>query len=282
MTVTPTELAKKYAPWSNSKIDCIKQCPYQFHQKYIVKKKLPSNIDARIGQAVHRALEFVLSGRTLDASLKFAAEEQQFTGTELERFNTFTTQIQRFFKKANTYKRKHNTSMWKMEQRLAVDWECKPLPFFNNNGFLRGVVDLYCTKKEGSEIIIIDHKTGKMNDFRYYQQAFQIYVVLLKAQLPLAKRAKIGINYVKHDSVVFSKNVYDLQDTQYIIDNLIMTLNEITANVDFQEQRVGRLCAWCDYSDECPAYMDEDDKNAKTKESTPEQGTTMENMGTNR
>lgn len=280
MPVTPTEFVKTHAPWSNSKADCVKQCPYQFYLRYIQKIKKPTNYDARLGQAAHSAIEFALCGRNVESSLKFAAEEHNLTSVEQEALLFFNDNIKQFLQKFNDYRTRFNASEPKTEQQLAIGWDGKPIKYFSPDGFLRGVIDLYIIRNKGSEVVILDHKTGKRKDARFYKGALDIYKVLLKAHRPELKTAKLAIHYVRDAVIEFiddahKNRAHDLSDTGVIVDNLITHLNKITANIDLQEKRKGPLCPWCDYREECPAYEGNNDKDQKDR---TDQGTTMEGM----
>ena len=276
MAIIPSEFVKTYAPWSNSKADCLKQCPYQFHLKYIVKTKRPSNFDARLGLAVHQAVEFALTGRSVAMSIKFAADEHNLTTVEYESAQLFSSAIDSFITKFNAYRTKFGTSEPKTEQQWAIGWDGKPIKYFDNSGFIRGVVDLYITKNGGTEAVIIDHKTGKRRDLKNYQRAFDIYMMLAKAHTPSIVGVKLAINFLKEDTVEFVKGLQDVRDIQPIIDRTMEHLNTISKDVNLQETRRSPLCKWCDYFRECPAH--EGNVNGKEQKDRADAGTVVEGV----
>ena len=59
----PSTRALIHAPWSASKVSTALRCPRLFHFKYIQKIKEPEVMpEARIGKAIHKALEQVFEG----------------------------------------------------------------------------------------------------------------------------------------------------------------------------------------------------------------------------
>lgn len=259
MTIKPTTFVKEHAPWSVSKADTAKQCPHRFYLKYIVKKKvdLPPNADALVGQAVHRAVEFALSGRPVDKSFKFAIEEFKLTSNEIERARALIPATQNFLRKFNHYCKKHNANTPKMEQRFGIDFEGNPVEFFNNNGFLRGVIDLYMTFKGTRNAVILDHKTGKHRALHYFRNQFNAYILLLKANSPELEGIQTGINFLKEDTIEFVKGLQDVRDVQPIFEEIVQFLNESTKEAHKHELvRPGPLCGWCDYQHICPAHAD--------------------------
>jgi len=259
MTIKPTTFVKEHAPWSISKADTAKQCPHKFYLQYITKKKmdLPPNADALIGQAVHRAVEFALCGRPVDAAFKFAIEEFNLTSNEIERALALRPAAYNFLRKFNAYCTRHNANAPKMEQRFGIDFDGNPIEFFNNNGFLRGVIDLYMTFKGTNDAIILDHKTGKYRALNYFKSQFNAYTLLLKAHLPELERIQTGINFLKEDTIEFVKKLQDVRDVQPIFEDITKFLNEATVEAHKHSLvRPGPLCGWCDYQRICPAHAD--------------------------
>lgn len=259
MTIKPTSFVKEHAPWSVSKADTAKQCPHKFYLKYIVKKKLdlPPNPDALVGQAAHRAVEFALSGRPVDKSFQFAIEEFKLTSPEIERMNALIPATHNFLRKFNSYCERHKANTPKMEQRFGIDFDGNPIKFFDNSGFLRGVIDLYMTFKGTKNAVILDHKTGKQRALHYFQNQFNAYILLLKAHQPELEGIQTGINFLKQDTIEFVRKLQDVRDVQPIFEEIVVFLNESTQDAHQHKLvRPGPLCNWCDYLSICPAHAD--------------------------
>ena len=270
MTIKPTTFVKEHAPWSISKADTAKQCPHKFYLKYIQKKKmdLPPHPDALIGQMVHRAVEFALCGRSVETAFQFALKEYQLTTNEIDRAKALLPAMSNFIRKFKSYRQRHRASDPRMEQKLAIDFDGNSTRFFDNKGFLRGVIDLYLTFRGTYNAAIIDHKTGKHRELKYFRQQFNAYMLLLKAEKPELEGIQTGINFLKEDTIEFVKGLQDVRDVQPIFEEIVMYLNDATQDAHQHELvRPGPLCGWCDYQTICSAHAD--GTNGKEKEQRP-------------
>lgn len=255
----PTEFVKKHAPWSNSKADTAKQCPHKFYLQYIVKPpKKTSNADALVGLTVHKALEYVLAGQwTMDKCFELAINENKLTTNEIDRVMGFKPAANKFISKLNSYRKNHNASPPVLEQQLNIDWEGKSLKYFDNTGFLRGVIDLSMLIQGKPHAIILDHKTGKLNDLSYYNSAFDMYALLFKSKNSAVEFLKLGINFLRDETVEFAKGMMDVRNMEPIMDRVIQHLNNCTKDThNFKLVRTGPLCGWCDYQYMCPAFAE--------------------------
>ena len=78
-----TTRALGHAPWSASKMAMALRCPRLFHYRYVDKRPEPEVMpEARIGKAVHAALEHALSGMALTEAL---AKGRDLVVGEIER-----------------------------------------------------------------------------------------------------------------------------------------------------------------------------------------------------
>jgi len=254
--IKPSQFVLEHAPWSVSKADTAKECPKKFWFAYVVKEKRKTNVDALVGKAAHKALEYALSGRSVSKSIDFAIEEYELTSPEIERMWAFLPAMEHFLRKFRFYCEKHGTHEPKLEQKLAVDLEGNIVKNFfdNENAFLRGVVDIsvrFASKPYG---LVIDHKTGRERTLRYYAKQFLAYQILLKAHHPELTRIMSGVNWLKSDRIELGKFI-DVPDVLALMNKFVAFLNEATQDcTDFSVYRTSRLCDWCDYKSKCPAF----------------------------
>jgi len=261
--VKPTSIVKEFAPWSISKADVAQQCPHRFHLQYVKKKKmdLPPGKEALIGKAVHSVLEYALKpyGRTaVDQCYLQAIKEHQLTTTEAEEAREFQPAVANFMRRFESYRKLHDISFPSIEQRLAVDFDGNPINFWNDEkGLLRGVIDLSAFFKNYPWALILDHKTGKEHDLKYFDKQFNAYALFLKATKPDLQHVKLGINFVRTDHVAFKKGMLDVRDVQPLFEQVLTFLNKATIDTHKHELvRPGPLCGWCDYRSICPAHAD--------------------------
>lgn len=254
--VIPSSFVLKYAPWSVSKADSVKDCPRKFYYGYVVKEKRVSNADALVGKAAHSALEFALEGRPVSRAIDFAIEMHKLTTNEVERVIAFQPAIEHFIEKFKNYCNTHKTHPPKYEQKLAVDIEGKAVAnFFDNKRvFIRGVLDIAVRFKNNPYALVVDHKTGKDRGLTYYSNQFLAYRILMKAAHPEVTRILSGVNWVKSDTIDLGKFV-DIPNIEDPMSEFIEYLNEATKHAgDLSNYRKNRLCDWCDYKSLCPMF----------------------------
>lgn len=260
-TVQPSTFVKEHAPWSISKAGAAQQCPYRFYLQYIKKLRLdlPPNSDSLVGTTVHKALELALTGRPLVRCLELAIAENKLTTNEIDRVMGFEVSSQNFMRKFAAYQKKNNGAPPSLEQRFAIDFDGNPTKFFDDKGFLRGVIDLYMLIKNRPHAVILDHKTGKEHDMNFYNPQFNSYILLLKAKQPQLTGIVVGINFLLADTVEFKNKgkLCDVRDTTPIFEEMVTYLNTATAEAHNHTRcNKSPLCGWCDFKSVCPAHSD--------------------------
>lgn len=258
----PTEIVKKYAPWSVSKANISKQCPHRFYLQYVKKVKVdvPPTQEALVGIAAHSALEYAIGSNgklSVARCFKLAITEHSLTTREIEIVRGFQPAVENFMQKLKIYRHRHNADLPIIEQKLAVDFEGNPIKFWDNSGLIRGVVDMSLRFKGRPHALIIDHKTGKERELAYFEKQFDTYALLMRAAIPELEAIKLGINFIKADRIDFKKGMLDVRDVQALLNKVLSFLNETTREADNHKLvRPGPLCNWCDYKSVCPAHAD--------------------------
>lgn len=268
--VKPTEIVKEYAPWSISKAEVANQCPHRFYLQYIEKKRMnvPPTKEALIGTAVHSALEYALGGNgkvTVSKAFKMAIAGHGLTTSEIEEARGLQPAVENFISKFRNYRIRHNTTRPVIEQKLAVDFEGNPVKFWDNDkGLIRGVIDVFVQFTGRPHALILDHKTGKDHDLKYYEKQFQAYALFLKATTPELTDIKLGVNFIRADRVEFQEGMLDVRDIQPTLEYILTFLNETTRDAHKHKLvRPGPLCGWCNYKRICPAHADGADGKQK-------------------
>jgi hypothetical protein len=269
MAIIPSQFVRDHAPWSISKAEVARQCPKKFFLQYVDKVKTGqgSNSAARIGKAVHTAMEYILKGNPVAQAFRLAASVHELLSDEINTINDYIPAAKKFMAHYKNYCVQHRAQPPEVELKLAVDINGKPVRFFDNaNCFLRGVIDLAVQFKGRSDVLIIDHKTGAEKEFDHFKHQFAAYQLLIKARYPALQAAYVGLNYLGTDKVVLLPTPFSLKEIDPLMDSVVQFLNDATADADnFEMTRCGPLCNWCEYkaSGDCPIYQV---TNGKTEE----------------
>ena len=257
MTTEPSAFVRDYAPWSYSKAETAAQCPYRFKLTYVKKRKRGwPNADALVGQAVHKILEFMISGRSWNLAYEAARESYpDLTSNEIDRVEEMKFAAQNFMTKLGKYQERHNIQNTWIERKLGITLDGTPTKFFGSGVFFRGVVDLALFPKDRGHVIVLDHKTGKRRSLHYYEKQFDCYLLLVKANLQSLSQGRVGIHWAKEDHIELSKKSRNIADVEPYREQLITWLNDAvkeTSNLD--KTKRGPLCPWCDHQSVCPEF----------------------------
>lgn len=219
---------------------------------------LPPSRESLIGTAAHTALEYAVGGKhTVARCIKISVTEHRLTTPEIEAVKAFQPAIENFLSKFSSYRQRHNAGTPVIEQQLAIDFNGKSVGFWANNILIRGVVDLSVPFIGRPHALILDHKSGKEHDLKYYEDQFMTYALLTKAKTPELEAVKLGINFIKTDRVAFRKGMHDVRDIVPLVDRAVTFLNDAAQDVNnIKLVRPGPLCDWCDYYSICPAQAD--------------------------
>jgi len=280
----PSEFVRKYTPWSISKLDTAELCPHKFWFNYVKKekRKAPVKFEAVKGRAGHKALEYMLSGRPVNASLQFAAEEFKLTINEREELSLYRPAMENFMRKFNYYCKKNNAKEIIVERELAVDFTGAKVGYWDDNCFIRGMADVIVLFKNQPYALILDHKTGKTRGMKEYANQFATYRMMLKAHFPYLQKIMSGVNWVQGDSIEMGKFI-EVPELDPLVSDIITLSNEKTKNTNnFDEMRKTGLCGWCDFRYLCPAFPESNaDGYEDQKEEGNIKGALQKGVGTN-
>jgi hypothetical protein len=242
-----------------SKADTVRNCPRKFKYQYIDKIKglrAPKEIDALVGKAAHKLLEYAVSlGRPANQFAKGILSEFGLEGESADRFLALIPAADKLSTQLAGFPQKHATLPPKTEQKIAVSLEGKAVDFFDNaKGFFRGVLDLSYRVKNKNHLIIMDHKTGKYRGLSYYQSQFDGYLWLVKGLYPELEGVQVAVNYLQTGQTEFAPFKY-VHDAGELGEHVVAFLNKATAKVqNLEAVKPGPLCPWCDFHSICPAH----------------------------
>jgi len=243
-----------YNPWSPSKADMAATCSLAYKYRYIDKLETgPKGPAAAIGVAAHRAQELHLTGIKVAEALDTAIQEtsQDLTSKDIEKVRSFTSAIEDFVQKINTFKHKYKVKEILVEKKFAITADFQPCEFFDNHGMLRGVAD-FCLLLENGYFIIIDHKTGKPRPLTYYGSQLDAYAVMAKVHYPDIKGVQYAVHFMATPSIVWAppKSAKHVEEILFPwLLNYIVHREELVKTFD---AKPGFHCRWCDFRNVCP------------------------------
>ncbi len=202
----PSTRALIHAPWSASKVSTALRCPRLFHFKYVQKLKEPEVMpEARIGKAIHHALELSLQGTALPEALTTSREKLQ-SDSEHARFDALATGIPAFTNRIGQFKRRRRVQRQLVEYSLAVREDLTSTQFYAGDAYFRGVLDLgYLFSDDG--IALVDHKTGVRLPGTSITDQLEGYAVLAAAAFRHVRSFWLGVHWIAERAVEWSKPV---------------------------------------------------------------------------
>lgn len=276
-------LLDKYAlgPWSFSKLKMLKQCPYQFYLKYILKVKRDyltrDTLISDVGTSAHRVLELVMRGKDVASAMKEA--EKEIVGAKAGGFGkasltqeqwdnnikTLLGSIGDFSRRMDTMHTNLKVKRVHTELKLGITKDFEATGFFGEDVFFRGIIDLIIQLEVAdpttSDLLIIDHKHGGgefNNTTKNYQPQLDTYKVLFHNGIEPVMGAQSGIHFIKEGKMVWG----DYKDRNVIEKDLRVDLEwRINGAVDSAKEKGffkhvrGNQCQYCEFDEECKAGL---------------------------
>lgn len=264
-------------PWSFSKLKMLGQCPLQFYLKYIIKAKIKGipiiNIQTESGKAIHRILELVVMGKSIEDSFRLVKKEYEniLPGNIWEEGHDDAggvakneLAVAQFKQRLDDFEKRHPVKRYLTELKIGVTKDWTPTGFFttdiekiDKNVYFRGVIDLII-QLENEDVIFLDHKRGapSVMGVKNFQQQLDTYKVLFSKGIQEYGDAQAGVHFV-NDAVVTMGQVTSKADVENTLVNRvefnIAGAIAKTGELGFFKHIRGNHCKWCDYNDMCAA-----------------------------
>lgn len=264
----PSTRALIHAPWSASKVATALRCPRLFHFRYVEKIPEPEVMpEARIGKAVHTALEAALLGTPLaEATSKGRAKLTD----ELEqtRFDQLSTGIAPFVERIGQFRRRRRVGRQLVEYKLAVRDDMSATQFYAGDAYFRGIVDAAYLFDDDT-LAVVDHKSGVRWVGSAMSDQMEGYAVLAISTWRNVRRLWLGLHWVAERAVEWTRPLEPGEVTERLVPNLLDNIEAAALAVsDGPRTNPGYWCDRCAYRTMCPAsreqrfepvYYDEDD-----------------------
>lgn len=233
------------------------QCPRLFHYRYIDKLKEPETMpEARVGKAIHAALEQVLMGTGL---IDAADEARRSLDTELElsRFDAIRANIQPFVDRIDSFRRRRRVLRQIIEFPLAIRENLTTTGFNAGDAFYRGILDVGYVFDEDN-LALVDHKTGQRIGQQKIVDQLEGYAVLGSAYFRHVRRFWLGIHWVADSELEWAAPVQGSDVNRYFLPNVLGNIEAAALAVaDGSRPNIGPWCERCSYRSVCPEGMEQ-------------------------
>jgi hypothetical protein len=249
----PSTRALIHAPWSASKVAMALRCPRLFHFRYVEKIAEPEVMpEARIGKAIHAALEGALGGATAPEAAA-AARAALPDEDEQRRFDALALGIDPFLARIGRFRRSRRVQRFLVEYSLAVREDLSATQFYSGDAFYRGVLDAGYVYDDDN-LAVVDHKTGWRVPGSALRDQLEGYLVLSHAWFRQVRRFWLGVHWVAERAVEWAPAVEEREVTDRLAPLLLDNIEAAALAVDDGPRtNPGPWCDRCAYRNLCPA-----------------------------
>ncbi|HEY0192892.1 MAG TPA: PD-(D/E)XK nuclease family protein [Kofleriaceae bacterium] len=249
----PSTRALIHAPWSASKVSTALRCPRLFHFKYVLKIAEPEVMpEARIGKAIHKALEQNLMGTPLEEATAVIRGKLP-NETEQHRFDALVTGIPPFSSRLAQFRRRRRVMRQLVEYSLAVREDLSTTQFYSGDAYYRGVLDLGYIFDDES-IALLDHKTGQRIPGTSIADQLEGYAVLAASAFRHVRRFWLGVHWIAERAVEWSAPIPPAQIMDDMVPDLFDNIEAAALAIDDGPRpNPGSWCDRCSYRELCPA-----------------------------
>jgi hypothetical protein len=247
--------ARTYAPWSASKVQSALLCPRLFHYRYVEKLREPEVMpEARIGKAVHAAIERCLQGAPLAEAL--LAGRADLSEPELARYEALAPSIPPFLERIDSFRRRRRVSRTLVEFNLAVREDSQATQFYAGDAYYRGVLDAGYLFDDGN-LALVDHKTGFRSKSLSIVEQLEGYAVLAAASFRSVRRVWLGVHWVGDAEVEWAQALTLAEVRRELLPKVMDNIEAAALAVhDGPRPNAGVWCYRCNYRSVCPAGHD--------------------------
>jgi hypothetical protein len=228
------------------------RCAREFHYRYVDKvPEVEVMPDARIGKAIHLALERALQGTPLRAALA-AGRKELANEYEQARFDSIGTGVKPFLDRVSSFRQRRRVQRQMVEYKLAVREDFSATTFYASDAYYRGVFDVGYLYDDG-DMAIVDHKTGLRISSRRVAEQLEGYAVLASASFRDARNFRLGVHWVADAELEWSREVTHADIYQHFLPSVIDNIEAAALAVDDGPRpSPSAWCGRCGYRSICP------------------------------
>jgi CRISPR/Cas system-associated exonuclease Cas4 (RecB family) len=225
-----------YSPYSFSKIDTWKRCPYKFKLKYIDKIRIPfePNLALLKGVFLHYCIEKDTNGKEYTTNEIFTEEEKV---KAIKIFNKFKDSKFYNFYLSNKGKHEIGFGISKKDKNLKVTY------YNDMNNLFKGKID-YIFQKENN-LYIVDWKSGKYIE-QDDQKFDQLLLYAIWGFLKYENINTINCSFLYIEQLKENKVIYHRKNLKSYIEKYIEDINKIELDESFDKIE-SEQCDYCEY-----------------------------------
>jgi hypothetical protein len=210
----PTKATKRFTAWSYSRLHDHEECAFRAKLKHLDHLKEPGSPALDRGAAIHKLAEDYVTKRLakLPSELKLFANEFK----ELRKISKRVA----------------------VEQQLAVNDQWDPCDWFGADAWLRVVLDACYV--DGDRLIIVDHKTGKLNP--EHADQLDLYAVVGFIYHPEVDVVEANLWYLDQGEV--TSRVYSRDEALKLRPKWLKRVKPFFADAAFKPVP-SYACRWC-------------------------------------
>ncbi len=253
---------------SPSRASDYKRCPKLYHFKSVLKLPEPTTVYQARGTAAHLALEWMYDlepeGRTAEVLYDLFRKAWTEMRTQEDYVDLFdTVDDERAWGVAamgllrDYFQLEDPTKVVPLDRELDMLEELEGMT-------LRGILDRMDEDDDG-ELIILDYKTGKAPPQRFSEPAFfamKIYAALIRHMTGRTPK-ELHLLYLTGPT----RLVREISEAT--VDNILVEVRQLwdaindSLETGVWEPVPHRLCDWCFFQNQCPAFANGDPREAK-------------------
>lgn len=259
-----SQLARKHAPWSFSKMEMAESCPAQFRHKVILKSAAqPAPSDTKVGIVAHEILERRVQGKPVTEARKMALDKTPLTTQEHEALRMLDESMEDFLQRFDTFCKREGVTKILCEEDWGFTDTFTKAAFFGEDVYFRGKLDLGALTRS-NDLFLIDHKSGMAKPLERDQkkrQQLQAYAVLALANVPNIAGVRGGIHFmqgapalrIQWASYIPAERVRELY-VPWLFGRINAAADNLTEPYEARPAKKWP-CAWCQYQGDCPEYQ---------------------------
>ncbi len=208
--------------------------------------------EARIGKAIHKALELNLMGATLEEACATARAELPAEHEQI-RFDGLAVGIPAFSNRLAQFRKRRRVARQLVEYSLAVREDLTTTQFYSGDAYYRGVLDLGYLFEDDS-IALVDHKTGVRIPGTSIADQLEGYAVLAASAFRHVRRFWLGVHWVAERAVEWAPATPPEAIHDRLVPDLLDNIEAAALAVDDGPRpNTGTWCDRCSYRSLCPA-----------------------------